>query len=137
MASEYARYIGRSTTRRMTKRDWVAAGVTDQDTLTWNKRNGFSVSRDQISDAAWAILANDAGIVVVDKPNPTNDEVHEAAVSASVARLTARANADGAPTVDNVSGDVSDDNTAVPVGAGSGTPGARVQGSDATSTPGA
>jgi hypothetical protein len=88
--AEVAKYIGGSTTRRMLQRDWAAAGIPDQPTVEWSKRNGYQVARDQFTDEAWDMLGRDSGIVIVDA-DATPAQVHEAHVSAAVARMQMRA----------------------------------------------
>ena len=89
MSQSYARYVGGATTRRITKRDWKAKGI-DQDTLSWTPANGYSVLRDDISDAAWDVLRLDPGIVMTED-EPTTEVIGNAKVDAAKARLLARA----------------------------------------------
>lgn len=89
--AEFAKYIGTATTRRMLERDWQQAGVRDQGTVEWSKRNGYVVARDQLTDEAWDMLAGDKDIVVVDTDHPTPAQITEAHTQAAVARMQARA----------------------------------------------
>jgi hypothetical protein len=87
--TEYARYVGGATTRRITQRDWKQRGI-EQPTLSWNAANGHSIARDDISDAAWEVLRLDPGIILTDK-EPTTAVISDAKVDAAKARLMARA----------------------------------------------
>lgn len=125
--TEFARYVGTATVRRMLDRDWKAAGIEDQKTIEFSPRNGYAVARDQFTDAAWEALASDPGIIFTgERPDP--DATHNARVEAAKNRLRARqAGHDVLHAQDEIPGTV--------VMSGS-TPGAKVQGSDATSRPG-
>lgn len=89
MSQSYARYVGGATTRRITQRDWKAKGI-EQPTLAWTAANGYSVLRDDISDAAWEVLRLDPGIVLTED-EPTTQVITNAKVDAAKARLLARA----------------------------------------------
>jgi hypothetical protein len=89
MSQSYARYVGGATTRRITQRDWRSRGI-DQGTLSWTAANGYSVPRDDISDAAWEILRLDPGLVLTED-EPTPQVMADAKVEAAKARLLARA----------------------------------------------
>lgn len=86
---EFAKYVGTADERLMLERDWKAAGIEDQGTVSWNKLNGYSVPRKAFSDAAWTALSADPGIVFTGD-RPTADETAEAAINAAKARLLAR-----------------------------------------------
>jgi hypothetical protein len=122
---EYAKYVGLGDVRLMMERDWKAAGIDDQGTIQWDATTGFMVPRERFSDAAWAALANDPGIVFTGD-RPDGAEIDEAAVNAARGRLLARQA--GAPVLH-----AQDEIPAA--GPSPSTPGARVQGSDATSKP--
>jgi hypothetical protein len=51
----YIQYIGLATHKGITKEDWEAAGVTDQDTVWWTRANNYRVQRADLSDAAFNI----------------------------------------------------------------------------------
>lgn len=86
---DFAKYVGTATVRLMTETDWKAAGIEDQGTVEWSAANGYAVARSRFSDAAWAALATDPGIVVTGA-RPDASEVQEAAIAAARARLLAR-----------------------------------------------
>lgn len=86
---EFAKYVGLADQRQMLERDWVAAGVPNQGSVSWDRTNGFAVPRNRFSDDAWALLATDPGIVFTGE-RPRADETAEAAVNAARSRLMAR-----------------------------------------------
>jgi hypothetical protein len=86
---DYAKYIGTATTRIITSQEWNVSGIKGQKTLTWGTNNGYTVSRDDITDEAWAVLAVDPGFIVVgEQAKP--DEEYEARVQAAKNRLANR-----------------------------------------------
>lgn len=90
MSQSYARYVGGATTRRITERDFKDRGI-EQRTLSWNGANGYSIPREDISDAAWEILKLDPRIVLTDQ-EPTQAVIEQAKIDAAKARLIARQN---------------------------------------------
>lgn len=87
--SKYAKYVGSGDVRRMTKAQWAAAGVVDQDTLSWTASNGYTVALDQVSEGARVVLSKDPGIIFTDE-EPTPEEIRNAGVEAARSRLIAR-----------------------------------------------
>lgn len=57
-------YVGQASKREITKDEWQQAGVKDQATVTWSKRNGKVVPLDNFTEEALDILDNDAGFVI-------------------------------------------------------------------------
>lgn len=49
----YVKYMGTATVRRITRDDWMNAGVSDQDTVEWTPENQWTVPRDSLSTEAW------------------------------------------------------------------------------------
>lgn len=86
---EFAKYVGTATVRLMHETDWKAAGIENQPTVEWNAGNGYALPQSRFSEAAWAALATDPGIVFTGA-RPELSEVHEGAVAAAKARLIAR-----------------------------------------------
>ena len=103
MATQFARYVGTAHVRRMTKQNWLAAGIKDQDTVVFNRGNGMSVPRDQFSDAAWNALVLDANIIVTDAA-PDAQQIDSAKAVAAEARLRARMAGMSAPKADDIPG---------------------------------
>lgn len=68
-------YKGTADVRRITKQEWKAAGVEDQDTVEWNADNDFTVPRSALSDAAWAKIEKDSDLKLseTEKPKPEGD----------------------------------------------------------------
>lgn len=57
------RYIGTSDSRLVSKSDFEAAGVDSQESLEWGPENGFSVSLDDVSGAAFELLLKDPDFI--------------------------------------------------------------------------
>lgn len=58
-------YVGSAPVRIVSRADFEKAGVTDQDTATWNRRNGHSVKKSNFSDAALDVMLQDPTFKVV------------------------------------------------------------------------
>jgi hypothetical protein len=50
-----------ATTRQVTKAEWKLAGVENQDTVIWNKANGYSVDASKLSKEALEVLKGEPG----------------------------------------------------------------------------
>lgn len=57
------RYVGHATRRVISKADWEAAGVTDQDDVEWGRANHKEVNMDELSDDALKLLSKEPGFV--------------------------------------------------------------------------
>lgn len=59
------KYTGHPGTRRITRAQWEAAGVSNQGTVEWNKSNGYSVPGSKLKKGALDILESSDGFKVV------------------------------------------------------------------------
>jgi hypothetical protein len=52
----------------MTRKEWanIPEGGIEQETLEWNAANGWTISADRITDAAWPYIKADGEFTVVD-----------------------------------------------------------------------
>lgn len=62
--ADVVKYVGLSTVRRITKQAWEKAGIKGQDTVTWDKSNGYSVPVEKLTDNALQKLSEDKGFVM-------------------------------------------------------------------------
>lgn len=62
--SDRVKYVGGATVRRITKDQWIQAGVENQDTVEWNRRNGKSVDLADLNDKAIELLEYEPGFRV-------------------------------------------------------------------------
>lgn len=53
-----------ATTRRVTKAEWKLAGVENQDTVEWNKANGYSVDASKLNKEALEVLKGEPGFTL-------------------------------------------------------------------------
>lgn len=57
-------YVGDAGTREISKADWRAAGVEDQETVTWNADNEYRVPADQFTEQALQVLTRDRNLKI-------------------------------------------------------------------------
>lgn len=61
------KYIGTADARQIDKLSWEQVGVTDQEFVSWDASNGFTVLASDLSAGALAYCAErDAGFVVLE-----------------------------------------------------------------------
>jgi hypothetical protein len=61
----YVKYIGVATVRQITADDWAKVGVTDMETVVWDRFNGWTVPDSKFTEAAWPFIDEDKGFVHV------------------------------------------------------------------------
>lgn len=60
------KYVGLSGVRQISTKDWEQAGVKEQETVRWDKSNGYSVPIEKLSDAALKVIEPDRNFVILD-----------------------------------------------------------------------
>jgi hypothetical protein len=78
--AKYVKYIGLSHVRSISRDDWRKAGVNNQESLVWDRANGWTVPLSRITDEAWPFIDADSELLVVDhlrsdEPRPTEDPI--------------------------------------------------------------
>lgn len=61
-AEKDVKYTGEAGVREITKAQWKAAGVEDQDTTIWNAENDYSLPASQFTDRALEVLKRDPNL---------------------------------------------------------------------------
>lgn len=131
--SKYAKYIGSADVRFMGRADWKRNGI-DQADIVFSAENGMTVPIEDISEQARAILEKDPTIVFTDEA-PTEADMQNAKVAAAANRLMARQAGEHVLHAQDPIPALGEEKVAgEKTPSGVGTPGATVQGSDATST---
>lgn len=87
--AKYAKYVGSADIRHMGREQWEAAGITDQEDLTFNASNGFTIPLDRVTEPARAVLERDPSVIMTDEA-PTEDDIRDARIEAAKSRLRAR-----------------------------------------------
>lgn len=59
----YVKYIGVATIRQITADEWAKVGVTDMETVVWDRYNGWTVPDSKFTEAAWPFIEADKGFV--------------------------------------------------------------------------
>lgn len=67
------KYGGISTVRSISKDEWEAAGVKDQEGTVWDASNGYSLPLSDFNDAALDVLAADGFFEVPGKESAEPD----------------------------------------------------------------
>lgn len=62
--ADVVKYVGLSTVRRITKQAWEKAEIKGQDTVVWDRSNGYSVPVEKLNDAALEKLKQDRSFVM-------------------------------------------------------------------------
>lgn len=60
------KYVGPASVRTVTKLQFLAAGITNQDTVTFSRRNNFTLKKSNLSKSALNALEQDNGFISVD-----------------------------------------------------------------------
>jgi hypothetical protein len=65
--AEFIKYIGTSHIRKISREDWanIPDNPVDNETVVWNRANGWTVPRSKISDEAWPYIQADGEFVVI------------------------------------------------------------------------
>jgi hypothetical protein len=68
------KYTGQSDVRVITKRDWKAIDIDDQDTVVWNWRNDWAVPVTDLSEEALNYVKNvDEELKIIDAGSVDRD----------------------------------------------------------------
>lgn len=74
---ETIKYVGTATRRVITDKEWEVAGVTGQDTVVWDRGNGYTVDASKLSQAAQDAVKPDPFFVFSDRDGTKQGNVEQ------------------------------------------------------------
>jgi hypothetical protein len=107
----YVKYIGLATIRQITADDWAKVDVTDMETVTWSKANGWTVPDSKFTESAWPFIDADKNFVRIGDREGQQDRLEaierEQGKEAAQRAAAAMADTEPPPGTDNGSTTIS------------------------------